>query len=59
MKLKYTFNSEEIGGVGIFVAINFTAPETFLVNAKPWKLVRAFWSYSIRKEVESTNAQYV
>uniref|UniRef100_A0A2H1WLA7 SFRICE_028064 n=1 Tax=Spodoptera frugiperda TaxID=7108 RepID=A0A2H1WLA7_SPOFR len=25
-------------------------PETFPTNAKPWKSVRAFWSYSVRKE---------
>lgn len=34
----------------IFFAINFTVPETFPTNPKPWKSVRAFWSYSVRKE---------
>ena len=31
-------------------AINLTVPETFPKNAKPWKSVRAFWIYSVRKE---------
>uniref|UniRef100_A0A2H1VTU3 SFRICE_040550 n=1 Tax=Spodoptera frugiperda TaxID=7108 RepID=A0A2H1VTU3_SPOFR len=29
---------------------NLTEPETFPTNVKPWKSVRAFWSYSVRKE---------
>uniref|UniRef100_A0A2H1VLB6 SFRICE_026078 n=1 Tax=Spodoptera frugiperda TaxID=7108 RepID=A0A2H1VLB6_SPOFR len=33
-----------------FFAINLTEPVTFPTNAKPWKSVRAFWSYSVRKE---------
>ena len=30
--------------------LNLTEPETFPTNAKPWKSVCAFWSYSVRKE---------
>uniref|UniRef100_A0A2H1WI42 SFRICE_018145 n=1 Tax=Spodoptera frugiperda TaxID=7108 RepID=A0A2H1WI42_SPOFR len=33
-----------------FLAINLTEPENFPKNAKSWKSVRAFWSYSARKE---------
>uniref|UniRef100_A0A2H1VKT9 SFRICE_028572 n=1 Tax=Spodoptera frugiperda TaxID=7108 RepID=A0A2H1VKT9_SPOFR len=33
-----------------FFCLYLTEPEIFPTNIKPWESVRAFWSYSVRKE---------